>query len=782
MRPVKLRIQGLTSYRSPVEIDFSDLDLFAITGPTGAGKSSIVDAITFALFGQAPRVGGSVKQLISLNEESLKVELEFQANGERYRVHRGTARTRQSPVQVERFDPQTGEWMPEEDRSEKATDYITRALGMEYETFVRSVLLPQGQFQQFLAGKPEERRKVLDGLLRLDVYQRMQERANSIAGEHLREADRIAELLRTEYADATPENLKTSRGRLKELRDISGGLTAVREALAGACTIAERLKAGRERRQRAAAQLQRAEAELEQARKSAETAGKEMEGLQSRLSGLEKVIAENRYDAELHNRLTKALVLVEQLERAEAKVASLGRETVEKEQAREREQAAAGQAEERERAAAAEHERRRSQMEEVRRQDMAAGLRQGLKPGDPCPVCERPIKAVAAAEHPLLEEAERALAEARAAHESAREAAHKALTAAKLAAQAAESSREHAGKAEKERESCLRAFEQAMPGQAPERAALQTAERDQQAARKERLRLEEEARTARKRQEQLREALDEARLAALAAKLEAARRELDTAGSEVSKSAERLRLQAKERGWQDALDALSANGDALPPLKSRLAAAQQEIESLNRDIGACETNIGRLEQAIERVGELREREKSERSEGRLAKDLAMFLRADRFQAFVREQALHTLAEDGSLRLEELSRGRYTFSVEGQDFLIVDGWSAGEARSVKTLSGGETFLASLALALALAERLPELSAGAEAAALESLFIDEGFSHLDEETLDLAASALEVLGAGRDRLIGVITHLPALAERMPARIVVHKAESGSAISVE
>jgi exonuclease SbcC len=68
------------------------------------------------------------------------------------------------------------------------------------------------------------------------------------------------------------------------------------------------------------------------------------------------------------------------------------------------------------------------------------------------------------------------------------------------------------------------------------------------------------------------------------------------------------------------------------------------------------------------------------------------------------------------------------------------------------------------------------------ALESLFIDEGFSNLDNETLDIVAGALEVLGQDRRRLIGVITHVQALAERMPARIVVHKLQAGSTVSVE
>jgi exonuclease SbcC len=133
-------------------------------------------------------------------------------------------------------------------------------------------------------------------------------------------------------------------------------------------------------------------------------------------------------------------------------------------------------------------------------------------------------------------------------------------------------------------------------------------------------------------------------------------------------------------------------------------------------------------------------------------------------------------------LREVSGGRYDLIADGQDFAVEDLWNASTPRPVRTLSGGETFLASLALALALAEHLPSLAGSGHQAALESLFIDEGFSHLDAETLDIVASALEVLGQDRQRLIGVITHVPALAERMPARITVHKSQAGSTVTVE
>ena len=88
MRPLHLTLDGFTSFRAPVELDFSSLDLFAITGPTGAGKSSLIDALTFALYGQVPRVGREYKQLMSHGAERLSVKLDFRMGDETYRIAR----------------------------------------------------------------------------------------------------------------------------------------------------------------------------------------------------------------------------------------------------------------------------------------------------------------------------------------------------------------------------------------------------------------------------------------------------------------------------------------------------------------------------------------------------------------------------------------------------------------------------------------------------------------------------------------------------------------------
>jgi exonuclease SbcC len=100
--------------------------------------------------------------------------------------------------------------------------------------------------------------------------------------------------------------------------------------------------------------------------------------------------------------------------------------------------------------------------------------------------------------------------------------------------------------------------------------------------------------------------------------------------------------------------------------------------------------------------------------------------------------------------------------------------------VTTLSGGESFLASLALALALAEGLSGLSHGRDRFALESLFLDEGFGTLDAETLDVVLQGVENLST-TDRLVGIVSHIPELAERMPSRIEVRKAVGGSTVEI-
>src|ERR1700684_3870736 len=110
MRPTRLEVEGFTSFRQGVALDFSTLDLFVITGPTGAGKSSLIDAIIYALYGRTPRIGDKAgSDLISQGAERMRVLLEFKAGKKAYRLFRTLKRGGSAKLQLEVQDSK-GEW------------------------------------------------------------------------------------------------------------------------------------------------------------------------------------------------------------------------------------------------------------------------------------------------------------------------------------------------------------------------------------------------------------------------------------------------------------------------------------------------------------------------------------------------------------------------------------------------------------------------------------------------------------------------------------------------
>jgi len=785
VRPTKLTVQGLTAFRKPVEVDFSDLDLFAITGPTGAGKSSLVDAITYALFGQAPRIGRSIRELISQGEDRLKVSLEFTVRGDSYRIFRESSRKSQRPPQLERLDKKTGEWRSEEvDRVRDTNAFIEGLLHMDYEAFIRSVLLPQGEFQEFLAGDRDQRRRVLDGLLRLGVYGEMQRSANAIAARQSEKATRIAERLTSELADATPAALKEAKKELADLKAKAKEATASRESLDAARATAEALSSSRNEQRAVMVARDAAEKHLIEAKDAAQTGERKAEAIRKEIAALDKRLKANVFDPDEYLRYRDAKRIASDLANEEAGLAKL-----EEEHARLESQAKTATADARKATSAHQSAEKASKaadaaLDSARRTNAAAALQQRLKAGDPCPVCGQSVGELPHIEHPKLTDAQAAAKQtkdAERAAQTAAESAQRTLTQLEARAESAVDNRGAAAKRVEERRKRLKETLGREPPPATEIAA-HLARLDEAQSERKHLTSDLEARNKTLAEITAGMAAATADLGRLRGALEAADRDAKTAAEKATGAEAKLRETATRSGWDDILLALDESKDAVPIVRRRLQSAQDRDRELNQAIGAGQTRIGAIEANIQRANELRAEEKEARQEASLAKDLASLLRADAFPSYIRESALQTLARDGSQRLMEISNGRYNFVVEGQDFSIEDRWNGGERRSVKTLSGGETFLASLALALALAEQLPGLAGEEAGGALESLFIDEGFSHLDSETLDDVASALEVLGQDRSRLIGVITHVPALAERMPARIVVHKTQAGSSVSVE
>src|SRR5438132_10924761 len=212
MRPLKLELKGFTAFRDSATLDLTDLDLFAISGPTGSGKSSLLDAMTYALYGEVERVGHQVGQLISQGQPRMAVTLEFEVGHQRYQLTRSTPAKGATKIQLmRRVDDgwqQAGEGS---DRVRDVEKMLVRIIGLTYDGFTRSVLLPQGKFAEFLVGDARKRRDILTELLGLSLFRRMAERAGAIGKESGVRSQERGLTLEREYADATPGALADAR-------------------------------------------------------------------------------------------------------------------------------------------------------------------------------------------------------------------------------------------------------------------------------------------------------------------------------------------------------------------------------------------------------------------------------------------------------------------------------------------------------------------------------------------------------------------------------------------
>jgi exonuclease SbcC len=784
-------MEGFTSFRERQVLEFDGLDLFAVTGPTGAGKSSLIDALVFALYGQVPRVGREYKQLISHGAERLSVALDFEVGGRRYRVAR-TGRSAGNPQTVLERQKGSG-YEPMAGRVKDIEDAIQKIVGLDYDAFTRSVVLPQGQFDAFLKGEPKERRKILVALLNLGVYERMHQIANRRAMDARREAEFIAGQLSRDFAEATPESLAARRDELRAAQgrraegDRLLGRLAEGLAIAERAALAERdLQAlGRERT-----------AEDERRRKAEATLGeadKRRQALVRDETAVLEQLAATRFDAARHQSLVAAGPRAEQLADLSLRREGLDRSLQEADAASlrgrtraEKAEAALPVLEDRHAAAVRHVEEARAAREELHRRHAAHELRRRLVPGEACPVCEQTVRAVPAVRATGAESADAAVRKAEAAEAEARGA----LEEGRLGLERARGDGRRLETERRQVESQLEGMREQMRAAslALDAAGFRPLERADPKALcarlAEELRALEGARAAQEGLETERRRVEKAmaqletEVAGASAQLadaKARRADLESRSALVRETSEAARGQLSALAEREGWDLAAAT------LEARREAAERESREAAAQAARLESTIERLERDMARSAELQERKRRLESEGALASTLAQHLRADQLLAYIQEEALRQLAEDGSRRLLALSLGRYSLYVDDQDFAVVDHWNADSRRSVKTLSGGETFLAPLALALALAEGLAGLASEGHAGdALESLFLDEGFGTLDPEALAQVVQALDALHGGK-RMVGIVTHIPELAAQLPARVEVRRGEGTARLSL-
>jgi exonuclease SbcC len=808
VRPHRLTLEGFTSFRDKLELDFTGLDLFAITGPTGAGKSSLIDAICFALYGQVPRVGDDYKQLISHGAERLSVMLEFGVGQERYRIARTARPDKPSQQRLERITKEAAE--PLADRVKEIRTEVDRILGLDYDGFTRSVVLPQGQFDAFLKGEPKERRKILVALLSLSVYERMQQLANQRSGAAKTEAEFIKRQLETDFANATQEALEQKKTELKTAEACAKQAEAALAALAEASRIAQQVRSFRKDQASLAKDHADETTRLQKAQATLDGAGQTKKTLDHELGKLKAQKDAHGFDEARHTTLVAAKPLADQLvglqqshTRATKAVADKRSDLDEARKAVAQGEKTLPGLEKAETDARAGETAARAEKEEAHRDHAALAIRQGLKPGDPCPVCAQTVKTVPKGKEPALAAVETRVKQAEAAARSALEKLQQArLTKEQRKAKAESLERElkQAEAQEKEAKALAGDVQAALTKagfKAEDDAAtlvksiqkeLQTLDIAKKA------RAETEAKL--KEIEQKRGKLD-AEVAAAAAQrdvLQARLQELEKKSVEADKALEQAQYAlgklAAGDGWTKLLPPQLGKDEA-DVVESQRSERQRDATTAQSKVATLAHEVAATEKALVRAADLVEKRAALEKEAALAKTLADHLKAHELIAWIQEEALARLAEGGSRHLAKLSQNRYalrlgsgteeTAARADQDFFVIDAWNGDSIRSVRTLSGGETFLASLALALALAESLTELGAESRATdTLESLFLDEGFGTLDTETLDVVVGALDALHGG-DRMVGIVTHVRDLAERLPARLEVGRSGTNATVRV-
>ena len=259
MRLLALEIQGFGAFRAPTRLTFDDADFFALVGPTGSGKSTILDAVCFALYGSVPRYESEnlIRYVVTLGALEARVRLDFELDGDHYiatrvarRNNKGVVSTKEARLERVTAGDST-EVVAGFEREMSAA--IVRLLGLRFDDFTRCVALPQGDFARFLRAKGDERRDLLLRLLNLNVYTDLGATARRLEAEARSQIALIdSELQR--YASATPEALEAARERHTRLGALCAAIEAAQPVLAD---LATKERAAVDRAKEAAGWVQR---------------------------------------------------------------------------------------------------------------------------------------------------------------------------------------------------------------------------------------------------------------------------------------------------------------------------------------------------------------------------------------------------------------------------------------------------------------------------------------------------------------------------------------------
>lgn len=875
MKPEKLVLAAFGPFAERTEVDFSKLGsdgIFLIGGDTGAGKTTLFDAISFALYGEAS--GGKARRSTKSfhsdyapAERRAEVAFTFEHKGRHYTVtrkpehphlSRGGDKITVTPADARMLCEETRE---ERSGLEAVNRWVQELLGLDREQFAQTVMIAQGDFMKILNAKSDERKKLFQKLFRTDVYERVQLRLKEMEKEYRDENTLLDERIRRALAaivaeedfargsdpefvrgcaqftqDTLPlleeliafEQIKEKRLQ-RERKQTEKELTVLTEELTRGEQRNRDFKdlAGLKKQQaellgRDALMARKAEA-LEMARKAAGVTGSDLllqentntlAACGKQLDALGKKLAQARADvesartrldaAEKENALSSArqdeltrlgtvLPLLTKLEDLEADLAARAAE-------------AAGLLKESLRA-----DKAYGRVKEAYYASQYGIIAAELKENEPCPVCgstEHPKKAALPKKSATQAELDAAEAERRdAEQQSAKAAAEKAKAKAardqcraaiKNAGFRAEDTLEELRRKEKELTAALK-----KAGQELKKAQDAFAAAQQACAR-----LDAEEKSVAQRRDELKE-----KGAALQAALAEALRKAGFANREEYLAArmDDREITRTEKEIQDHKAAKASLAGRCAELGEKLEGlVPADLEQLKRKTAELQERKTGLETAEKALGK-----RQAWNEGSLKelKEVAGYKAAREgrwslvhelydnvagkdsskqklsFEAYVQQFYFKQVIAAANKRLTALTDGQFTLrckeeakdrrSQTGLDLDVLDR-GTGLWRDVSTLSGGESFMASLALALGLSDVVQGRSGGVR---LECMFIDEGFGSLDDDALRQAVNLLNSLADGK-RMIGIISHVNELKSRIDRKITVSKGPNGSrvALSVE
>lgn len=878
MRPERLRISAFGPYAGEEDMDFSVLEnhtLFLICGPTGAGKSTILDAMCYALYGKtsgAVRSGEDLRSNYVGYDRKTYVEFDFAIGDRHYRIYR-------SPTQL--LERQKGDRSKPVEHKGKADFYeideegrekahitskgvdsaVEKLLGVGLEQFRQIILLPQGDFRKLLLADSSDRQKIMEQLFQTGIYlafeKRLQEETQKLKTEYSRgelQRTTLLETCRSESEEELEKQAEINEKVLKEKetefmqadKEQQVFLRAYDEAnvlhgaflrLETAETALKRMEEKRKEKEelrghikmiRAAQSVTKEWSEAVNAKKQQRTAAETLEKAAADLPVKEKAKAEAKQALELFEKekpkQKERIEMKGKLEQYRNPSRSYGTAKREaerlagiyavkqKEAERLREQVSAAEKK------AAEDKKNWLCRNRIFMEGQAFVLAEKLTDGQPCPVCgslSHPAPA-AAGEDRIMEkdvkDAERQMhlsedAEKKIRHEAesyqarelaaAKESADKAMTVlSELEKNLPAAYRDSLAleKEIKDLETRISSFEKSLE-QAEEKR--KNAETIYQALKEQKELLEKQAGEFLKVSEEknciLKIKVAEAgftdwfecsRYMKEVPRLEAYENDLKIYDQSVHAEEEKIKGEKEKTAGKTKPDMNDWNEKRTKLLESMKQFVAEKAEK--------ETELKKQKETLKKLYQLKETQKEISEKYSLVAHLWEIAQGKEtginLERFVLGALLDAVTEKANLRLMEMSGNRYELlrkrgersdgrKKAGLDLEVFDG-NTGRARPAATLSGGETFLASLSLALGLADVVQEYAGGVH---LDAMFIDEGFGSLDSESLDLAMKTLQEL-KGQNRLIGLISHVGGLEERIPAKLRVTKTQTGSTAAFE